>query len=612
MLQDVISPQTVPHEHAGTTERLSVVIAGHVDHGKSTIIGRLLADTGSLPDGKLEQVRRNCRLNARGFEYAFLLDALKDEQAQGITIDAARVFFRTPKRRYVIIDAPGHIEFLRNMVTGASRAEAALLVVDAEQGLQENSYRHGYMIAMLGIKQLVVLVNKMDLVNYDRSIFETIARKYQTFLADINLAANFIPVSGIAGDNVASASDKMPWYNADTVGQALDNFTKEAPSIDKPFRMPVQDIYKFTRDGDKRRIVVGTIDAGTVQPGDELIFYPSCKHSRVKTLEVFNRPPLKKAVAGQAAAFTLDKQIYIARGEIAAKKQQPPPMVSGAIHVSLFWMGKQPMRKNKSYLIKVGTAKQPVRLEKVIRIIDVSNPNAARKKDYIGYHDVGECILRLRRAVAFDLVEHLAATSRFVIVDNYEITGGGIIRQALPDKQLRLHRYVMTRNFKWETSSIAREDRAEKYNQKPTLILITGRKNVGKKTFARAIEERLFADGKIVYFLGIGNILYGVDADIKTEGSNAHRSEHLRRLAEVANVMLDAGVILVVTAVGLTAEDLDLIRAAVDTDSINVIWVGNQSTDIPYNLLLPNPDDLPAAVEQVKTMLQENGIIFKP
>src|SRR6266545_2894964 len=203
-------------------ERMTIVIGGHVDHGKSTIIGRLLADTGSLPEGKLEQVRENCERNAKPFEYAFLLDALKDEQAQGITIDAARVFFKTVRRDYIIFDAPGHIEFLKNMVTGASRAEAALLVIDADEGVQENSRRHGYMMSMLGIRQIAVLVNKMDLVGFAQAHFEEIVRQYTEFLTRIDVRpACFVPVAGRDGDNVALRSARMPWYAGATVLEAL-------------------------------------------------------------------------------------------------------------------------------------------------------------------------------------------------------------------------------------------------------------------------------------------------------------------------------------------------------------------------------------------------------
>jgi bifunctional enzyme CysN/CysC len=272
-------------------EFMNIVIVGHVDHGKSTVIGRLLADTDSLPEGKLEQVRENCRRNSKPFEYAFLLDALKDERSQGITIDAARCFFKSKKRNYLILDAPGHVEFLKNMVTGASNAEAALLVIDAKEGIMENSTRHGYLLSMLGIRQIAVLVNKMDLVDYDRSVYEDIKKNYSDFLEKIGIKAScFIPVSGFQGDNITERSENMPWYDGDTVLERLDLFETAGLPIDMPFRMPVQGVYKFTQDGDDRRIVAGTVETGKLKVGDTVIFYPSGKKSKVKTIEAFNAP----------------------------------------------------------------------------------------------------------------------------------------------------------------------------------------------------------------------------------------------------------------------------------------------------------------------------------
>ncbi|HUR05452.1 MAG TPA: GTP-binding protein, partial [Nonomuraea sp.] len=215
---------------------MNIVIVGHVDHGKSTVIGRLLADTHSLPEGKLEQVRAQCELNSKPFEYAFLLDALKDEQAQGITIDAARVFFKSAVRPYLILDAPGHIEFLKNMITGAARAEAALLVIDAAEGVQENSRRHGYMVSMLGVRQLAVVVNKMDLVGWDRGVYDRIVKEYSAFLEQVGIRpSGFIPVSGRGGDNIANRSPNLPWYEGPTVLGALDAFRNEPAPVNQPF-----------------------------------------------------------------------------------------------------------------------------------------------------------------------------------------------------------------------------------------------------------------------------------------------------------------------------------------------------------------------------------------
>ncbi len=593
---------------------LNIVIAGHVDHGKSTIIGRLLADTDSLPDGKLEQVKETCRRNSKPFEYAFLLDALKDEQAQGITIDSARCFFETDMRQYIIIDAPGHIEFLKNMVTGASRAEAALLVIDANEGVQENSRRHGYMLSMLGIKQVTVLVNKMDLVDYEQEVFEEIVEEYTEFLHQIDIEPDsFVPVSGMEGDNIASLSDRTAWYDGKTVLEVLDSFKAEELPADKPFRMPVQDVYKFTKGGDNRRIVAGKIEAGQMSVGDEVVFYPSGKRSKVKSIEAFSAPSPESIGVGHSTGFTLEEQIYVTRGEMATLADEPRPEATSRIRANLFWLGKKPMEKKKDYYLKLGTAKVRAKIEKIERVIDASDLNQDEAKDEIERHDVAECILKLEKAIAFDLASEIAETSRFVIVDEYEIAGGGIIQKALEDEQSWVREKVMLRNYKWEKSHITNDERAEKYNQKSTLVLITGEEDVGKKPTAKALEKRLFNDGKIVYFLGIGNLLYGVDADIKSEEDKSYREEHLRRLAEVSHIMLDAGGILAVTAVELTQEDLELIKTTVNPEKIETVWLGeNVTTDISYDLHIPKFETAEKSANRIKGLLQDRGIIFNP
>jgi bifunctional enzyme CysN/CysC len=592
-------------------EDMNIVIVGHVDHGKSTIIGRLLADTGSLPEGKLESVREMCRRNSKPFEYAFLLDALKDERAQGITIDAARCFFKTEQRNYIIIDAPGHIEFLKNMVTGASRAEAALLVIDATEGVRENSRRHGYMLKMLGIKKVAVLINKMDLVAYQEQVFQRIVQEYSAFLGRIGLEPSaYIPVSGMRGDNITGSSVHTPWYTGGSVLAALDRFPAESPPADQPFRMPVQDVYKFTRGGDTRRIIAGTIDSGTIRVGDEVIFYPSGKKSTVSSIEAFNRQAPDAVGVGWATGFTLAEQIYVKRGNLAALAGETQPRVTSLIRVNLFWLGRESLVPKQEYLFKLGSEKTGVKVEEIIRVIDASTLEAGPKNE-VGRHDVAECILRLERAIAFDLAHELAQTSRFVIVDHYEIAGGGIILADLDDRRKQVRDQVLLRNYKWEKSMIAPEERAEKYNQKAALILITGRRRVGKKSIAKTLEHQLFRDGKVVYFLGIGNVLYGIDADIKSQAQN-NREEHLRRLAEVSHILLDAGAILIVTAVELDRDDLEIIKTVVENERIETVWIGEDvTTDIGCDLHIPAFESEERAALMIKGFLQERGIIFK-
>ena len=271
----------------GSAETLKVAIVGHVDHGKSTLVGRLLHDTGSLPDGKLEAIQEVCRRRGVPFEWAFLMDALQAERDQGVTIDTSQIWFRTARRQYVIIDAPGHKEFLKNMITGAAAADAALLVIDADEGVKEQSRRHGYLLHLLGVRQVTVAINKMDLVGYDQSRFEAIKREYNTYLSEIGVTAtHIIPVSAREGDTVASRSQAMAWYEGPTVLEALDYFQVVTQPEGLPLRMPVQDVYRF----DDRRIIAGRIESGILRTGDTVLFSPSNKTGKIRSIEVWVPP----------------------------------------------------------------------------------------------------------------------------------------------------------------------------------------------------------------------------------------------------------------------------------------------------------------------------------
>jgi bifunctional enzyme CysN/CysC len=595
---------------------VQIVIAGHVDHGKSTVIGRLLADTGSLPQGRLEQLRADCERNSKPFEYAFLLDALKDEQSQGITIDAARIFFESDRRPYLILDAPGHIEFLKNMVTGASQAEAALLVIDAQEGVQENSRRHGYMLSLLGIRQIVVVVNKMDLVDYDAAVFARVEAEYRAFLKALDLEPTFVlPVSGRAGDNIVSApSQHMDWFSGPTVLGALDALEEAPLPTSRPFRMPVQDIYKFTRGGDDRRIVAGTIEGGSLHVGDEVAFYPSGKRSRVRTIEAFAREPLTAVGAGAAVGFTLEEQIYITRGELAVRTDQAPPEVSTRVRASLFWLGKAPLVSGKEYLLKIGTARVPMHLERIDKIIDASTLASQVSKTQVDRHDVAECVLKLQRPIACDAAAMHGTTGRFVIVDDYDICGGGIVLETRPDEQRLVREQVFLRNNRWEKSFVDAADRAERYNQRATLVLVTGPKDGRRKEVAKALEQRLFREGKLVYYLGFSSVLYGVHADLvkqEPRAADLNEAELMHRLGEVAHILLDAGILLIVTAQDLRQVDLETFKTIVDPGDIETVWVGSLvGSDLSVDLELSDVSD-EEAVELIKQRLRDRGSIFR-
>ena len=557
---------------AKTRERMNIVIVGHVDHGKSTLVGRLMADTGSLPKGKLEQVKGSCKRNSKVFEYAFLLDALKDEQSQGITIDSARCFFKTKKRDYIIIDTPGHIEFLKNMVSGASRAEAALLVIDANEGIKENSKRHAYMLSMLGIGQVIVCANKMDLVGYKKPAFAEIVKEYSKFLSRIGIKpACFIPLSAGKGENIINRSKMMPWHKGKTILEAIESLKKAALPEKDIFRMPVQDIYKFTNFGDNRRLIAGRVESGTIKIGDAVRFYPSGKASRIKTIETFNGPKKTEVSAGHSTAFTLKEQVYIKPGEIMCGRSESPGSGS-KFRANVFWMGKKPLVPGKEYKLKLATSKAFAKIQAFEKVIDASTLEASTTKQQADRHDVAECVIETSKPIAFDEISRCQATGRFVLVDNYEIAGGGIVTEALNDKGPDINERVDLREVKWVRSEIPQSARATKFKHKPNLILITGKRGVNKIDIAKHLESMLFEKGYAVYYLGIRSLIYGVDSDIKS--AEPFRDEHIRRLAEVAHILLDAGLTVITTASDLHEDDIDKIRIILSDQKIFTIIVG--------------------------------------
>ena len=578
---------------------MNIVIVGHVDHGKSTLIGRLLADTGSLPEGKLEQVKRECARNSKPFEYAFLLDALKDEQAQGITIDTARCFFNSKKRQYIIIDAPGHIEFLKNMISGAARAEAALLVIDAKEGIQENSKRHGYLLSMLGIRQIAVCVNKMDLVNYSQAEFKKIETEYRKFLKQIGVEPRaFIPIAAHPGDNIAELSPKMPWHSGPTILSMLDSFEKSPSLEDKPLRMPVQAIYKFTESGDDRRIVAGRIEAGSLSVGDKVVFLPSNKHSEIKTIESFNAPARKKMGTGHSVGITLKEQIYVNRGDILCRQGEELPRVSPLFQAEIFWMGRSPMIFEKEYKLKIGTAKVPVYLKQIKKIIDASDLKKS-DKNQIDRHDVAQCILECTSPVAFDLATLMEPTGRFVLVDQYDIAGGGIISAVIKDDQAEVRRQVQERELRWDFSIVDPKDRQAKYGHGPKLVLLTGKVGVDKKTIAKELEKNLFEREVKTYFLGIGNLLRGLDADLEHDKKARH--EHVRRLGEVSHILMDAGLLVLATASNLNDEELRLLQEVTSRSLILIVNVG--SSDFREGVVDLNLNPKDSASQNAKKIL---------
>ncbi len=592
-----------------SSRQMRLVIVGHVDHGKSTLVGRLLSDTGSLPEGKLDFVKDICDRQGKTFEFAFLLDALEEEQEQGITIDTSQIFFKTKKRHYVIIDAPGHVEFLKNMVTGAADAEAALLLIDAYEGVQEQSRRHGYILKLLGLTHVVVVINKMDLVDYDADVYDRIKSEYTEFLNSLGVEVReFIPVSAKHGVNIAGHNNEMPWYKGPTILEMLDRFEKKPPPNHLPFRFPVQDVYKF----DERRILAGRVESGKIKVGDHLIFSPSNKKGIIRTIEAWNAPkPPEAAYASQSIGFTLEEQLFVERGETASLIEELP-IVSTTFDVNVFWMGKNHVKKGKTYTIKLNTQEVPCEVVEIKKVIDASTLETLSGQDYVARNDVAELTLKTKRPVVFDLFGTIPSTGRFVLVDGYDVCGGGIVITYTPlNKQDKLRDEIRFREFNWVRSNIKPEERAYRNGHQAVLILITGESGAGKADLAHFLEEKLFKLNYQSYLLDGRNVRLGVSADIGAQKSIPD-GEMIRRFGEVAKLFLDAGHVVISTSNVFNQEDHSDIRLLAEPCPVVEVRVADEgpetgNADIP--LSLEEAKNASEAANKIYTHLKEKKIL---
>ena len=543
-------------KNPASREQLKIVIVGHVDHGKSTFVGRLFHDTGSLPEGKLEQLQKIAERRGVPFEWANLMDALQSERDQNITIDTAQIWFQTSKRQYVIIDAPGHKEFLKNMVTGAANAEAALLLIDAHEGVQENSRRHGYLLNLLGIRQIAVLVNKMDLESYREARFHQIETEYRAWLKTIGVEVGaFVPIAAKHGDNIASRSPNTPWYQGPTVLETLDNFRLAERPHNQPLRFPIQDVYRF----DERRILAGRIEAGSIKVGDRLVFSPTNKTSTVKTIERWSAPASNSAAAGESVGITLTEQIFVARGAVAALESAPPFELS-SFKARLFWLGRQPFVKGKVYKLKLATQEVECHIESIDKVIDASTLETLARspsESFVGRHEVAELTIHTRKPIAFDVHADIVATGRFVIVDGFDVSGGGII--AANNYPRRTHdSSTKSDNIYWSRGKVTSEQRELRNGHTGCVLWLTGLSSAGKSTIATELERELFNLGRHAYVLDGDNIRHGLGSDLGF--SPKDRTENIRRVGEVAKLFADAGVICITAFISPYREDRALVR----------------------------------------------------
>jgi thioredoxin-dependent adenylylsulfate APS reductase len=421
-----ISGQLQPVAPVPVRALVRIVIVGHVDHGKSTLIGRLLHEAGGLPEGKLDALKAVSARRGMPFEWSFLLDALQTERDQGITIDTSQIRLRTSARDIVLIDAPGHAEFLRNMITGAAQADAALLMVDATEGVRDQTRRHGYLLHLLGVRQVAVAINKMDRVGFDARRFRDIESEIAAHLAELGLTPTAVmPISARHGDGVARQTSSMAWYRGPTVLKALDAFSPAPSPRDLALRMPVQAIYKF----DDRRIVAGRVESGRVGVGDDLLIMPAAKPARVKSIEAWPvRGPAQAprlAIAGQSVGITLDREIFLERGDVISSAQRPAAPAK-RLRARVFWLHQRPLAVGGHIAARIGTAESPAVVTAIEEAVD-PGLLASDGAQVIGHNHVGEIDIELSQPLATDPYTVDPVTGRIVLEFDGRIAGGGLV-----------------------------------------------------------------------------------------------------------------------------------------------------------------------------------------
>jgi len=525
------APKSAVHD-----PRLKIVFVGHVDHGKSTLIGRILRDTSSLPEGKLDQVARACAAEGMEFEFAFLLDALLEEQEQNITIDTTQIPFRTPGRDYVIIDAPGHKEFLKNMITGAANADAAVLVIAANEGVLEQTRRHAYLLSLFGIQQFCVVVNKMDLVGFSQDRFREIEGEYRKFLKTLRLEpCLFIPVSARLGENILNRSEKMAWHTGPTIIRALDQFTPPAPSTRLPLRFCVQDVYKF----DERRIIAGRVETGTLKIGDELVFSPANKTSIVNSIERWKANDNGPAIAGDSIGITLREQIFVERGYVGSH-QKDAPIETNRFHADLFWITPQPARMTHLYSARLATQEARCQIASIEEVMDsASLESRSGGAQQLARNEVGRVIIHTRAPLVVDNHDRVPNLGRFVLVDDGLIVAGGIVHGGVYTDRAT----VKSKNIFWSEGKITARARATQHGHRGAVLWLTGLSGAGKSTIAQALERELFQRAMHPYVLDGDNIRHGLNSNLGFAPQD--RVENIRRVSEVAKLMADAGNVVI-------------------------------------------------------------------
>ncbi len=523
------------------SEEIKLVVVGHIDHGKSSIIGRLIYDLGNINSIESKKLEEICKKRGLDFEPAFFLDALQSERDQGITIDTTQIFFKTKKRRYVFIDAPGHKEFIKNMITGAAASDLALLIVDASEGIKEQTKKHAYLLKLLGIINVIVLINKMDKVNYSKKKFDNLSYDLNNFLKKIQIIPIFtIPISARFGENVARGSDEMQWFKGLTCVQSIDNFKLDKKKTNSLLRFPIQDIYKI---GDKR-ILVGRIETGTMTVGDEIIFLPSKTKVKVASFEQWPKAKSQYA-AGECVGITLKEQVFVDVGNLVCNVDSPAQLMH-TFEASVFWLSNSPLTERKKYKLKINTGEYNVIIEKIKKKIDTNDLSINKDAKEINKNDVCELIIHSSQLIPMDDYKVNKRTGRFCLLDDGLIVGGGIVSVSNFPNQLKKNS-IENKFLSPVSFSINEIDRISRNSHRPGIVWLTGLSGSGKSSIAEGVEKKLFYDNYNICVLDGDNLRLGLNNDLSFSPDD--RTENIRRTGEVAKLFSQAGFVVIVSLI---------------------------------------------------------------